>query len=110
VVCREVAGLRRGGSCGSGGGCFRLRREAERDLLDALGGGCEQALDAHAHQTSEAGIAVAVQLLGVGEGALDRLLAAAIDGLAPLGQPVGVGALAGILPDMAGDQPGRVGA
>jgi hypothetical protein len=45
---------------------------------------------------------VAVQLLGVGEGALHRFLAAAVDGLAPGGVAVGVVALAGILPDMAG--------
>lgn len=60
------------------------------------------------HQTSEAGIAVAEELLGVGEGALDGLLAAAVDGFAPCRQTVGVGALTFVLPDMTGDQPGRV--
>lgn len=52
---------------------------------------------------------MAVQLLGVREGALDGLLAAAVSPC-PYGLAVGVGSLAGVLPDMAGDQPGRVGA
>ena len=60
-------------------GLYRLwtgaRAEREGDLLDVLGGGGDQALDAHAGQTSEAGVAVAVQLLGVGEGAFDGFLA-----------------------------------
>jgi hypothetical protein len=46
---------------------------------------------------------MAVQLLGVGKRALHRLLAAAIDGLAPCCQPAGVVAHAGVLPDMAVD-------
>src|SRR5690606_17061515 len=51
----------------------------------------------------EACVAVAVQLLGVGEGTLDGLLAALVDGLAPWRQAVGVGALAFIGPDVTGD-------
>lgn len=48
-----------------------------------------------------------VKLLGVGKRALDRLLAAFVDRLAPGRQAVGIGALAFIGPDMTGDGAGR---
>ena len=67
-------------------------------------------MHAYAPETSEAGVAVAMKLLGVGEGALDGFLAAAINGLAPGGLAVGVGALARLGPDMARDQAGGIGA
>lgn len=88
---------------------FWLRPEAKGDLLDVLGGGGKQALAGDTRATSKAGVAMAMQLLGVGEGALDGLLAAPVDGLAPGRQPVGVVALAGVLPDMADDGALRLG-
>jgi len=54
-------------------------------------------------------IAMIVKLLGVGKRALDRLLAAFVDRLGPGRQAVGIGALAGIGPDMTGDGAGRSG-
>jgi len=77
--------------------------EREGDLLDVLGGGSEQALTRDGDQSAEAGVAVAMELLGVGEGAFDGLLAPAVDAFAPWVQAVSVGALAGIGPDVAGD-------
>lgn len=50
-----------------------------------------------------------VKLLGVGKRALDRLPAAFVDRLGPGRQAVGIGALAGIGPDMTGDGAGRSG-
>jgi hypothetical protein len=47
-----------------------FRREAGDDF-DILGGGAEQALLADARQPSHLGVAVSVQLFGVGEAALD---------------------------------------
>lgn len=70
------------------------------DLLDVLRCGCRQALACDAGLTSEAGTAMTVKLLGVGKRALDRLLAAFVDRLAPGRQAVGIGALAGIGPDI----------
>ncbi len=46
---------------------------------------------------------MSMQLLGIGKGTLHRLLASFVDGLAPRREAVGVGALAGIGPHMAGD-------
>lgn len=46
---------------------FGLGPEANGDLFDFLRGGCDLALAGDADQTSEAGIAVPMQLLGVGE-------------------------------------------
>lgn len=54
-------------------------------------------------------LAMIVTRLGVGKRALDRLLAAFVDRLAPGRQAVGIGALAGIGPDMTGDRAGRSG-
>ena len=72
-------------------GRFGLRAQAKGNLLDVLcGGGGEQALAGDLGEASEARIAVTMQLFGVGEGALDGFLAAAVDGLAPCGQPVGI--------------------
>ena len=83
--------------------------ERHGDLLDVLGGCSQQALACDAGETSKAGIAMPVKLLGIGKRALDRLLAALIDCLAPRGQAMGVGALAGVGPDMAGDGTHRLG-
>src|SRR5690606_12613320 len=73
------------------------------DLLDVLCGGLQQALAGDADKASKAGVAVAVQLLGVGEGAFHRFLAPLVDRFSPSCEPVGVSAFAGVLPDMAGD-------
>src|SRR5690606_12842858 len=78
----------------------------EGDFLDVLGGGGQEALVGDACQTSEPCIAVSVKLFGVGKGALDRLLAALVDRLAPRRQPMPIGALACVGPDMAGDRTG----
>src|SRR5690606_40312603 len=56
---------------------------------------------------------MSMQLLGIGKGTLHRLLASFVDGLAPRREAVGVGALAGVGPHMAGDdafRPGVAGA
>ena len=82
---------------------FWLWPQAQGDLFDVLSCGCNQALPSDPCAASEAGVAMTMQLLGVGKGAFDGLLAAAIDGFAPCGEAVGVAALAGVLPDMAGD-------
>jgi hypothetical protein len=50
----------------------RLGAERQGHLFDVLGCGGKQTLGAYTDQSSEAGIAMAVQLLGVGEGAFDR--------------------------------------
>src|SRR5690606_37759527 len=75
--------------------------ECHGDLLDVLGGGGEQALHLYAPQTSEPGIAMAVQLFGIGKGALHGFLAALVDGLALGGEPMRIGSVARLLPDMA---------
>ena len=65
--------------------------------------GCgEQALTSDLFQASEPCIAMAEELLGVGEGAFDRLLSSLVNGLAPGGQAALVGFFAQVLPDMAG--------
>ena len=46
-----------------------------------LGDGGQKGLTAHTDKAAEAGVAVAEQLLGVGEGALHRFLAAGLDQL-----------------------------
>jgi hypothetical protein len=84
---------------------YRLRvwGEDEGDFLHILGCGGHQALATRPDESAEAGIAVAEELLGVGEGALHGFLTARIDQLAPNGQAVGVGAVAGVLPNMPGN-------
>ena len=72
------------------------RRQRQGDFFDVLGGGGEQALASDGEQSAEAGVAVAVELFGVGEGALDGFLAASVDALAPRREAMGVGALAGV--------------
>jgi len=49
------------------GWCWGCLGEGQGDFLDVLGGGGEQALACDGNQSSEAGIAVAVRLLGVGK-------------------------------------------
>lgn len=84
-------------------------RERYCDLLDVLGSGRQQTLPCEIVEAAQAGIAVAVELLGVGEGALHRLLSSFVDGLAPRCLSMAVGALSGALPDMTGDGPLRLG-
>ena len=60
------------------------RRQREGDLLDVLSGGGEQALASDARETAEARVAVAMELLGVGEGAFDGLLSPLVDALCPM--------------------------
>src|SRR5689334_11313239 len=79
----------------SGGPGERPGAEGQGNLLDVLGCGCKQALDAHPHQAAAACGAVAGQLLGFGEGTFYRLLATAADALAPCGQGVGIERLLG---------------
>jgi hypothetical protein len=43
----------------------------------------EQALAGHGEEASKAGVAVAVELLGLGKGTFDGLLATLVDSLAP---------------------------
>lgn len=93
---REVLAGGAEGWAGSCRGWFWCFDERHCDLLDVLGGCSQQALAGDTGETSEAGIAVAMQLLGIGKGALDRFLAAFVDRLAPSGQAVGIGALAGV--------------
>jgi hypothetical protein len=57
---------------GSGG--YGLEGQRESNFLDVLGGGGEQTLAGDGEETAEARVAMAVELLGVGEGALDGLL------------------------------------
>ena len=77
--------------------------QGEIDLLDVLCGGGEQALAGDGEEASKAGVAVAVELLGVGERSFDGLLAALVDTLAPRGEPMIIGTLAGAGPNMAND-------
>ena len=83
-------------------------RQGESNLLDVLCGGGEQALAGDGKKASEAGIAVAVELLGVGEGTFDSFLAALVKALSPWGKPIGIRPLAGIGPNVANDQSGGV--
>lgn len=56
-----------------------LPGQNQGDLLHVLGGCGQEALAGHADEAAEAGVAVAEQLFGVGEGALHRLLAPLVD-------------------------------
>ncbi len=89
-----------------GFGCFR---ERHRYFLDVLGARGEQALPSNLDQAAEAGIAVPVKLLGIGEGALHRFLAPLVDRLAPRRLSMNIRAFACILPDMPGDGSYRAG-
>jgi hypothetical protein len=86
------------------------RRHRESDFLDVLRGGGEQALAGDGEKPPEPGVAMAVKLFGVGEGALHGLLAALVDPLAPGSEAMGIDAFARSRPDMAGDQAGGVAA
>ena len=59
---------------------FRLKHQS--DLLDVLCGGGEQALLLDSCQAAHSGVAVSVQLFGVGEASLHRLFSAFVDALA----------------------------
>ena len=58
------------------------RCQGESDFLYVLGGCGEQALAGDGKQAAKARVAMTVQLLGVGEGALNGLLAALVNALA----------------------------
>ncbi len=61
-------------------------------------------------EAAEAGVSVSEELLCVGKGAFYSFLASFIEPFAPVGETVGVRALPGVLPDMAGDGFGVFGA
>jgi len=84
--------------------------EGESHLFDVLGGGGKQALAGYGHKAPEAGIAMTVELFGIGEGALDGLFPAPVDPFAPGCQPMSFSPLASVCPDMAYDQAGRAAA
>ena len=84
--------------------------QGEGHFLDVLGGCGEQALAGNGNEPSEAGIAMTVELFGIGEGAFDGLLSALVDSLAPRGEPMSISPLAGVGPDMANNQSGGVAA
>ena len=65
---------------------------------------------ATANEPPETGIAVAMELLGVGEGALDCFLAALVDALTPWRETVCVGSFPCVGPDVTDDEAGRVAA
>ena len=58
----------------------------------------------HLGQTGEAGITVAMQLLGIGKAALHRFLAPGIKPFAQIGQPIGVDRLLEFFPEVPGEQ------
>jgi len=68
-----------------------------------LAGGCQQALFHYLAQTTEPGITVPVQLLGVRKAALDGFFAPGIDTLAFRVKTILVNPLLGVLPDMPHD-------
>ena len=105
LFLRVVGGARRGFSGQHGPGS-----QGESDLLDVLGGGGKQALAGDGNKPSEAGIAMTVELFGISEGTLDGLFAALVDALAPGRQPMSIGPLTGVRPDVAYDQAGGVAA
>src|SRR5271170_828357 len=84
--------------------------EQQGDLLEVLRGGGQQALLLHFAEAAHPGVAVSVQLFGIGEAALHGLLSAFVDALADPLQAMGVDALAARLPHMPGDHFGMVGA
>ncbi len=79
------------------------------NLLDVLGRSGQQTLPSDLDQTSEPGIAVPMQLLGIGKRTLNGFLAPFVNSLAPRREAVGVGALTSVGPDMAGDGTLRLG-
>ena len=73
----------------------------------AILGGCgEQALASDGKQAAKARVTVTMKLLGVGVGTLDGFFPAFVDALAPGGEPMDIGAFAGVSPDMTDDQAG----
>jgi hypothetical protein len=84
--------------------------QGESHLFDVLGGGGKQALASDGNKASEAGIAMPVELFGIGEGALDGLFPALVDALTPRRQPMSISPLTGVGPDMAYDQAGSAAA
>ena len=83
------------GGCGAG--------EYQGYFLDVLSGCGQQALASDLDQTSEPCVTMAKELFGVGEGSLDGFFSSLVNSLTPRGQSQSVGALAGVLPDMARD-------
>lgn len=61
-------------------------------------------MTAHADEAAEAGVAMAKQPLGIGEGSLHRLFASGMDQFAHIVRGLAVGTFAGVLRDVAGDR------
>ena len=78
----------------------RLAHETGDDF-DILGGGAEQALLADTSQTSHLGVAMSMQLFGVGETAFHGFLSPLIDRFPALHQSVHVDPFLAALPHMA---------
>lgn len=72
-------------------------------FFDILGGGGQQALAFDIDHSAEPCISVSVKLFGISKGAFNRFFSSLVEPLAPVGQAVAIGTLAGILPNMAGD-------
>ena len=72
------------------------------DFLDVLGGCGEEALAFDAYEASESGVAMAMKLFGVSEGAFDCFFSSFVDGLAMGGEALCIIAVARFLPDVAG--------
>ena len=77
-----------------------LCAESEGDFPDVPNGGGEAALVSDSGQATEAGVAMAEELTGVGERTLDRFRATFAEALAPVARAIGVGPLPSLLPDM----------
>ncbi len=86
------------------GRLFGLAGQDQRHLLHVLTRRREQALRLHFGQAPETGIAMPVQLLGVGKAALNRFLARRIQTLPQVSQPMSVDLFLEALPDVAGNQ------
>ena len=73
---------------GAKGCIWGCSAEHQGDLLDVLSDGGEQALLLYFAEASHPGIAVSMQLFGVGEAALNGLFSAFVDALADAIEPV----------------------
>ena len=86
------------------GRLFGLAGQDQRHLLHVLTRRREQALRLHFGQAPETGIAMPVQLLGVGKAAFNGFLAGRVEAFAQIGQPMGVDLLLEVLPEVARDE------
>jgi hypothetical protein len=67
-----------------------------------LGGSGKETLAFDAYEASESGVAMAMKLFGVSEGAFDCFFSSFVDGLAMGGEALSIVAVACFLPDVAG--------